>query len=321
MGETKVDRTDFVSCPRFTLLSPLFSCRVAHMRSSAFVLCLAIFAPLTGCENGGKRFMFGPRSADPPSAVGLQSSEALVDYLNDNAANMQSLRCVDIDGLIQGYGFKGKMMAMKPRNFLMTATVLRSTIVDLGSNENEFWFWSSKAPEPHQYYCSYKDFESGKVSHFPFPFQPDWIMESFGMGPYGPPSKYTVEPDGRTGVKLVERTRTPQGVAVRKVIVMSRKQEYSPTPQVRAHQLLDDATGKEICSAQIQETKNIRGVVVPVRVEFRVPDQNMNLKLTFNGMTLNELRADSDLAVFQRHPMQGVSSIDLARGPTGGTGR
>jgi hypothetical protein len=293
------------------------------MRSIAFVLCLAIFVPLTGCENGGKRFMFGP-SVAPPSTAKLQSPEDLVDYLNANAANMQSLRCVNIDGLIQGYGFKGKMMAMKPRNFLMTASVMSSTIVDLGSNDNEFWFWSSKAPEPHQFYCSYKDFESGKVSHFPF--QPDWIMESFGMGsgrddPFGPPSKYTVEPDGRTGVKLVERTRTPQGVAVRKVIVMSRNQEYSPTPQVRAHQILDDSTGKEICSAQIQETKTIRGVVVPVRIEFRVPDQNMTLKLTFNGMTLNELRADSDLSVFQRHQMPGVSSIDLARGPARGTAR
>src|SRR3954466_3935251 len=112
----KVDRTDVISLSPFTSLSPLFATRVIHMRSIAFFMSLAIFVPLTGCENGGKRFMFGP-SAAPPSTAKLQSSEDLVDYLNANAANMQSLRCVNIEGVIQGYGFKGRMMAMKPRNF------------------------------------------------------------------------------------------------------------------------------------------------------------------------------------------------------------
>jgi hypothetical protein len=297
------------------------------MRPFASILCLAILVPFTGCENGGKRFMIGPSSASPtPAPAGVPSAEALVAYLNGNAANMQSLRCVEIKGDFQGYWFSAKMMAMKPRNFFMAASAFGSSIVDLGSNDNEFWFWSSKAPEPNQFFCSYKDFESGRAQSFPFPFQPDWIMETLGMGPYGPPDKYSVERNGKT-VRLVEKTRTPQGHAVRKVIVMSLQQETPPNPQVQAYLILNDATGKEICSAQIQATELLRvkdlpyGVLVPRRLEFRVPDQKVSLKLAFSGMTANELNPTTDLAIFQRHRMEGVPEIDLGRSPVGGTGR
>src|SRR5436190_18523396 len=103
------------------------------MRLIASILCLAMFVPLVGCENGGKRFMFGPSSTPAPSVSGAQTADQLVDYLNSNAANMQSLRCIDIKGDFQGHGFNAKMMAMKPRNFFMTASALGNTIVDLGS--------------------------------------------------------------------------------------------------------------------------------------------------------------------------------------------
>jgi hypothetical protein len=293
------------------------------MRPLASIVCLAIFLPLAGCENGGKRFIFGPASTPAPTPAGVQSAESLVNYLNANASRMQTLRCVDVDGTFQNYGFRAKMMAMKPRNFLMTASALGSPIVDIGSNDVEFWFWSSKAPDPNQYFCTYKDFEDGKVPHFPFPFQPDWIMEALGMGPYGPASKYTVEHDART-IKLIEKTRTPQDRAVRKVIVFNRQEVKEPNPQVQAFLLLDDGTGKEICSAQIQAvqvvaTDDLReGVVVPRRMELRVPSDNIRLNLIFSGVAVN---TKLDASSFQRQPLQGVQSVDLARGPVGGAVR
>ena len=37
-------------------------------------------------------------------------------------------------------------------------------------------------------------------------------METLGMGPYGPPERYNLEYDDQT-LRLIERTRTPQGQA------------------------------------------------------------------------------------------------------------
>lgn len=287
------------------------------MRRLVPIFCLLV-VPLAGCESGGKKFLFGPAPEPTQTPAGVPSAESLVAYLNDNASRVQSLRCVDVDleasQKLQGsFNLRAKMMSAKPKNFLMTASALGNPIVDLGSNESEFWFWFSKAPDPYQYFCTYKDFEEGKVARFPFPFRPDWIMESLGMGPYGPASKYMLEHDATT-LKLVEKTRTPQGQAVRKVIVISRKPVAPPQPQVQAYMLYDDASGKEICSAKILDVHidPATGAVVPRRMELWVPAESARLKITFNRMDVNP---QLNLAAFQRQPLQGVQSFDLARGP------
>ncbi len=286
------------------------------MRPLTSILCLAILIPLAGCESGGKRFIFGPTST-PLTPAGVPTVESLVDYLNENASRIESLRCVDVDGTFQNYGFRAKMMAMKPRNFVMSASALGSPIVDIGSNDKEFWFWSSKVPEPFQYFCTYKDFEDGKVAKFPFPFQPDWIMEAMGMGPYGPASKYTLEHDAKT-LKLVEKVTTPQGRAVRKVIVLNRQAVEAPLPQVQAYLLLDDATGKEICSAHVLARQSAPSALIPRRLELRVPTDGTRLNLVFNAMEVNP---KLDAGQFQRQQLVGVQSFDLARGPVGGAAR
>lgn len=294
------------------------------MRLIATTLCLTAMLATIGCESGGRRFMFGPNPAPPPPVAGLPSSEALVAYLNDNSNRIQSLRCTDVDmeasQKLQSFGLRAKMMSAKPRNFLMTASALGNPVVDLGSNNDEFWFWFSKSPEPYQFYCSHKDFEEGKVARFPFPFQPDWIMEALGMGNYGPASKYTVEPAGAQ-IKLVEKTRTPQGQAVRKVLVFNPSgRPLQGEPVVQAYQLWDDATNKEICTASVTEVKvdPATGAIVPRKLEFRVPAESARLKITFTGMQVNP---QLDPTVFQRQPLQGVQSFDLARGLNGGNGR
>src|SRR6266404_4528603 len=101
------------------------------MRPFASILCLALFLPLVGCENGGKRFIFGP-APTPPTPAGVPTVESLVKYLNDNASRIESLRCVDMDCTFQSYGFRAKMMALKPRNFFMSATAGGMPIVDIG---------------------------------------------------------------------------------------------------------------------------------------------------------------------------------------------
>src|SRR5213078_3787215 len=125
---------------------------------------------------------------------------------------------------------------------------------------------------PYQFYCSYNALEAGPVKYMSFPFQPEWVMEALGLGSYGPAERYTQEVDART-FKLVEKTRSPQGKAVKKVIVFNRRPVKSPEPQLTACLLLDDATGQEICSAHILETQYdpATGAVIPRRLELRWP--------------------------------------------------
>jgi hypothetical protein len=294
--------------------------------------CVLFLALLAGCTNTRWGFLTKNPEPDRPTAP-APSKEALVAYLNDNAGRMQSVRSGNLDITVhQGVvpiGLRGQMMTQKPRSFRMSGDVAGSRVVDLGSNDQEFWWWISKDKPPDQYYCSYKDLNEGRVPFIPFPFQPEWIMETMGLGPYGPADKYQFEED-RDTLRLVERTRSPQGKTVRKVIVMKRK-DQNPNfpkvplkPQVVAFLLLDDASGKELCSAEITavQVDNKTGAILPRKLDLRWPDAKVRLALDFGEVAVN---SQLPVTAFERQTMPGVQSRNLARldfaSPTGGLQR
>ncbi|MCS7046392.1 MAG: hypothetical protein NZO58_08560 [Gemmataceae bacterium] len=281
----------------------------------------AWLAAVAGCTNANWGFL--RRDLDRPIKGPPPSIEALVAYLNDNAGRVQSLRSDDLhitarQGVVP-VTMSGKLMIQKPRNFRMSADMVGKRVVDLGSNDQEFWWWSSQDPQPAQYYCSYQDLQEGRVAALPFPFQPEWIMETLGLGPFGPASKYELEHDEYT-LKLIERVRSPQGKPMRKVIVMKRSPQKAPSPQVVEHLLLDDATGREVCSAAVSEAQldKTTNALLPRRLELRWPEAKVTLDLRLDGLAVN---VPLPPAAFVRQPMTGIPSVDVAQRFSGSTQR
>jgi hypothetical protein len=296
------------------------------MRLFATVTATVMLALAAGCTNTNWGFLNKER--DQPVQGAPPTKEAVVAYLNENAGRIQSFRSDDLHITVhQGvvpFGLNGVLMAQKPRDasiagtaavrpqhpdFRLSADALGSRVVDLGSNNNEFWWWISKDDPPDQYFCSYKDLEDGRVRALPFPFQPEWIMETMGMGVYGPADKYEMDFDAYT-LKLTERLRTPQGNMVRKVIVMKRKEQKAPSPQIVDFLLLDDASGTELCSAHISETQVNNGAIVPRRLELRWPKAKARLDMRLAGIAVNTPLPQT---AFERQAMSGVRSVDLAQ--------
>ena len=273
----------------------------------------------TGCESTRWNWLKpGANNNDVAAKPGVSPTvKGLIDYMNDNARRVQSLRIDDmsVDASMgsQSIALQGRIFAEKPRNFRMKATFFGKDEVDIGSNSNEFWFWAQRNPDPHQYFCAYKDLNEGRVRMMPLPIQPEWVMETLGLGPYGPADKYKLEPDGPNSLRLVEKITSPQGVPVRKVMVMNRKEVKSPLPQVTAFLLLDDRTGQEICSAHILTTRLDRatGAILPHKMDLRVPSQKMSMALKLDGVTVN---GQIVATAFQRQPMAGIEPFNLATG-------
>src|ERR1700722_14387967 len=85
-----------------------------------------------------------PPPAPAVSKQDLPKAEALVAYLNQNANRIKGMQArVDIDALQgnQGIGLTGLVAASEPPNFRLKANVLGKAAVDLGSNDQEFWYW------------------------------------------------------------------------------------------------------------------------------------------------------------------------------------
>jgi hypothetical protein len=246
------------------------------------------------------------------------SAAQLVQYLDDNAQKVQSLRCDELEltvarglGIVQSMRLPATIACQRPRSFRLQArNPAGMDEVDLGSNDQEFWFWIKRNDPPYQFYCPYQALDEGRRVRLPFPFQPEWVMEALGMGNYGPADKYQVVEEGNRW-KLVQRNIiSPQGTRVRKVIVFNKQLQKDSSPQVTDFLLIDDEKNKEICSAHITEVqRSADGSVVPRRMELRWPEQGARLTLLFSGAARNPQLPPT---VFVRGRMPGVPAYNMA---------
>src|SRR5439155_23433913 len=131
----------------------------------------------------------GPANVGPQAHApsGTPTAEQLVAYLNDNARRLQSIesRDVQLDASMkwETFGLTGVMVCQKPRNFRLMAKAASMSMADVGSNQDEFWFWVGKSDPPYLFHCSHQDFAQGR-SQVKFPLQPDWVMVALGMAEY-----------------------------------------------------------------------------------------------------------------------------------------
>ena len=179
-----------------------------------FLGCLAVLA--AGCESTRWNWLKREPAKDVVAKGAESSTKGLVDYLNNNAKRVTTLRVddLDVDASFenQPINLRGRIYAEKQRNFRMKVTAFGKDEVDIGSNRDEFWFWAARNPDKYQYFCSYKDLQDGRCKSMPLPIQPEWVMETLGLGPYGPPEKYTFEQDSRPArlsAWLKRRNRRP----------------------------------------------------------------------------------------------------------------
>ncbi|NBS90586.1 hypothetical protein EBS67_11400 [bacterium] len=170
-------------------------------KASAF----ALLSLMVGC-NSWPGLRDRDNSRNTPNET--PTAQQLVSYLNNNGQRVQAIQCnqVSIDakqGNQTAPGLDGLMVCQKPKNFRLKAKVIGQPAVDIGSNNQEFWYWISKVePVPYVFHCNYDELEKGNV-RLPFPFHPDMIVSALGMGEYDPSKQYEVKVN-QQNVELVE---------------------------------------------------------------------------------------------------------------------
>ena len=92
---------------------------------------------------------------------------------------------------------------------------------------------------------------------------------------------------------------------------MKRHRTTAPEPQVTDYLLIDDATGKEICSAHIRKTMvdPATGAIVPKELDLNWRQQNATLSIIFGRLAVN---VPLPVRAFVRQPRMGVQSQNLA---------
>lgn len=287
---------------------------------------LALSLPLALAMAGCMGLTSGSKTPPaPPIATNTQppTRDELLAHMNRNAQRISSLETRDVELDIaadrEQVGMSATLYCQQPRNFRLRAKVIGKEVADIGSNDQEFWYWISESKPPDLIHCSYTDLSRGV--RLPFPVQPEWVMEALGMARYDAsrPSfraeNFSVETRGNT-YELIEQTISPQGQQVKKVTVFHRGNASGTTPQITALRLYDSG-GKLMCQATISEVRrDTSGVAVPHRVRFEWPEQKLKMKMVLDGVVVNSTTSDvaQNPKMYARPAPANIRSFDLARG-------
>jgi hypothetical protein len=292
------------------------------MRAIMAGLALGLLLAITGCPPTQQNFInHGNRPpVDPPKPP--PEAADLVRYLNANADlihGIQTVAYMECREGLKSVNLDGYLNASRPRNFRLTGKALGQPQVDVGSNDNEFWFWIGRANPPYVYHCSYADMARTRVD-LPFPFQPDMIMAALGIQQYDPNKQYRVRATPQY-LELVEATNSPQGQPLEKVTVFNRLEVHPEMgqPQVVAHKLVDPQ-GKIVCQAVIKKVAvSPNRAIVPQEVHLSWPEQKLAMNLILNRPQVVSYDAQQMSRLFQRTNLT-MQTFDLARGRVDGPG-
>jgi hypothetical protein len=262
-------------------------------------------------------FRRAPRDAPPdPPQVNANAAQ-LIDYLNTHARDLRVLSCQSLSAEVsaagQGGNVHGYLHCRQPRDFRLVGKAMGMEEVDIGSNDDEFWFWIKRSePTPRVFFCKHADLKAGV--RLPFPIQPDYISEALGMATYGPAQNYRLKEINDT-YHLSTDVLTPAGEPARKVTIFAKWQATKNRPQVLEYRL-EHPNGRLICSARIDEVQTDRSIWYPSRVTLSCPDEKMEVKLTLKQVAVNvPIPPDRAERLFSRMSLAQWKAVDLARGP------
>lgn len=301
--------------------------QVTKWIARAFLLGLVLSSGI-GCNSLPQHLkIFQTKNSAP--APNSFTPEQLVSYLNNNAGRLQAVQCnqVSIDvrqGDQTAPGIEGQMVLQKPRNFRLKGKVVGQPAVDLGSNNEEFWFWVGKQEPPYVFHCNYTDLNYGQL-RMPFPFQPEMVIQALGIAEYDPTRPYQVRDAGKN-VELIEMVGTPQGGQIQKITVFQKAPAGAGKPQVLSY-ILRDQSGHDICQTEVYDIQihPQTGAILPMRMKMVWPKEKVEMTLRFGDFISTEITPDRAAKLFTRADLASLPGFDLAKGladaPGSGTAR
>lgn len=205
------------------------------MKLRTFLIIMIVLMMIALFGMVGYRFFIG--TGDPPKSKivekiptdikppPVQVVPELVKRVNERNAKIASLSCEEADVRIwQGGGMRvrldAKVFYQKPNNFRMLISSVLGKEVDIGSNDQIFWYWSRRSRPQALFWAKYEDFHSTRLKT---PFNPVFLRESFGVDVIDiKKSKFA---ENEKGILALSESKNSMGKPIRKYIFVNKKSE------------------------------------------------------------------------------------------------
>lgn len=200
-------------------------------------------------------------------------------------------------------------VALEPplRFRIKASTAITGPEVDLGSNDELFWFWVRRQQPPALYFCRHDQFFASSARAL-LPVDPGWITEAMGLARFDPAEQpHGPLPVGANRLEIRSVRRGPAGDLTKSTVVDART-------GVVLEQHLYDYRGTRIASAFTSRFHRdaVSGAVMPREIRIECPATQLDLHIDLDEMQINALGPQSaGLWIKPNYP--GYPEVNLAQ--------
>lgn len=246
----------------------------------------------------------------PPVVFQAQPTmEQLMAQVNLNTERVQSLESTGATLGLQGFpSIRAQIYMMPPTKFRMIGeTALTGQLLDLGSNEQEFWVWGRGFDSPGLMYARHDEFQYSPVKTM-LPVEPSWVAQAMGLAHFDPGDNHQGPYQTANGNYEIRTTLSSSAGPITKVTIIDRQYGYV------VEQHLYDAAGQPVASAL---ASNFRydpsfSVTLPYTVDIRLPKSGADFTIQIIGYRINQLTEGT--GTFAKPQRPDVPQINLASG-------
>lgn len=180
-------------------------------------------------------------------------------------------------------------------------------VLDLGSNDELFWFWAKSDPDRALYFAYHAEFVQAAANEV-LPVGPDWLIEAIGLVNLDP-SGFHEGPSQRPDGNLEVRSRIERrGAYFTRVLVIDSKYGW-----IKEQHVLD-TSGRLLAVARCSNhrTYPASGVNLPHRIHIELPPAQMAFQLEVTNYTVNQLAGDAK-DLFKEPYYDGFVPVNLAQ--------
>ncbi|HEY1785751.1 MAG TPA: hypothetical protein VGG30_09395, partial [Pirellulales bacterium] len=234
--------------------------------------------------------------------------EQVMNVVNSNSGQVQSLFTSQASVTIPGAptALRTLVAYQRDRRLRLRAdTALSGTEIDLGSNDELFWFWVKRNQPPALYFCRHEQFAASAARQM-LPVEPTWLPRALGVVTFDPGRNYQ-GPAPISAGRLEIRTlpTTPDGNTLVTVVDDSRG--------IVLEEHVYDRQGNRLASALLSrhQRDGTTGITLPRHVDLHLPTMQLQIGIDLKDLQINRLQpSQSDLWIKPNPP--GYPEVDLA---------
>ena len=275
------------------------------LRISLFVASVALFS---GCTLN-RPFQNQSVNTAPVAFQGVPTMDQVVQVVNGNTDRVRQLQSSGATLAVEGLPALQTTMALERPNRFRLQSGLRLTggnELDLGSNDEHFWFWAKRNRPPALFFANHQEFQAGSQNTI-LPLSPQWLIEALGLVRMEPGQQHS-GPYAHAAGRIQVRSQIPQpGGELTRILVID-----AANGSILEHYVYDQS-GTLLASAlgSRHQYDTVTGVSLPREVSVKLPPAQLSFTIRTDGYLINQLSASEQLWTIPEIP--GTQSVDLMR--------